>query len=379
MSKKNETPVKEKTPQVIVISGNDFIGREKARENSIRSLYSRFPDATEERYDASREPFEAFIERMLTPSLFQNTRIFFVKHAQDFSDAELQRLAVVVSAELADVYVCIEFEEGESKKNKSRKVSELLALPAKIKKDPEKFAHLHFDKPPDYKLAEWLTVQVPLLFNRRITRDAAESIIDLAGTELDKVYSELQKIDINLPDKAPVDKEAVGTVIAATRAMNAFELARALSQKDLPRALDIIDSLFQNDFYAPAAVSAIFKQFWSLFKVRAFATENREKANAYFKARYEEKSRIALEIGIRCGLLQASDTVKKAYPVMILSGVIDQAVKYKDEHLCRIFTWLREYDVGIKTGMVKPAREPFQLLCYKIARVEQLQKKEHAA
>ena len=156
-------------PQVIVISGDDYIGREKAKENIINKLYSKYTDITEERFDSTREPFEVFIERIITPSLFQSVRIFYIRHAQDYTDRELQRLKVILSAEFPDVYVIIEFETKNGRKGKKQSVATKLDIKSKVKSNPQKYVHLQFDKPPDYKLAEWLTIQVPLLFNRRIS------------------------------------------------------------------------------------------------------------------------------------------------------------------------------------------------------------------
>jgi hypothetical protein len=107
--------------------------------------------------------------------------------------------------------------------------------------------------------------------------------------------------------------------------------------------------------------------------------ENREKANAYFNARYAEQTAIAHEIGVATGLLQPDDTVKKAYPVMVLSGVINQARSFTDAQLRQIFEWLREFDVGVKTGAVKPTKTAMHLLCYRIVRVAELIAKETAA
>ena len=363
-------------PQVIVFSGDDYIGREKAKENIINKLYLKYTDITEERFDSTREPFEVYIERIITPSLFQSVRIFHIRHVQDYTDRELHRLEVILSTDFPDVYVIIEFEAKNGRKAKKQSVATKLAIKSKVKNNPKKYLHLQFDKPPDYKLAEWLTIQVPILFNRRISKEGAECILDLAGNELDKLYSELQKIDIHLPDKASIDKVAVETITDASRAMSPYELAGALGQKNLPRVLEIIESLYQHNFYAPPTIAVIFRHFWNVLKVRAYANENKDTANAYFRAQYTEKTKIAHEIGVKTGLLRESDPEKKAYPVMILSRIIDQASEFNNEHLKQIFIWLRDFDVGIKTGYVKPTKQAFQLLCYRIVRVAELAKKD---
>ena len=361
-------------PQVIILSGDDYIGREKVKENILHKLYLQYSDISEERFDPSIEDFELYIERIISPSLFLATRIFHLRHIQNYTEKELQRLELILSAEFPDVYVIMEFEKKDGKKGKKGGVTDPLGIKKKVKSNPQKYIHLKFDKPPDYKLADWLTVQVPLLFNRRISKEGAECIIDFVGSELDKVYTELQKIDILLPEKALIDKKAIEHMTGSSRSMSPYELAKALGQKNLSRVLEIIDSLYQHNFYAPPAIAVIFRHFWNVFKIRALAGENKGIVNAYFKTRYQEQTKVAHEIGVLTGVLQDSDPVKKAYPVMVLSGVIDHAREFQDEHLKQIFVWLRDFDVGVKTGVVKPTKRAFQLLCYKIVRVAQLQK-----
>ncbi len=375
--RKNTPPfIEGELPQVIVLTGDDYIGREKAKEKILSRLFSQSNDFTEERFNASVESFEAYLERIIAPSLFQSTRIFHIRHAQTFTDSDIERLASILTVEFSDVYVLIEFLEKKGRKKKGKGIAEKLAIKKKVKDNPTKYLYLKFDKPPDYKMASWLGTQVPILFNRNISKTGAESLIDLSGYELDKLYSELQKIDIHLPEKAPIDKEAVEKITGASRTMSPFELAEALGRRELPRILEIIESLYQSNFYAPPCISAVFNHFWKIFKVRAFALENRERVNEYFGARYTQQTKIAHEIGVATGLLRSSDPEKKAYPVIILSGIIDQARKFTNNQLRQIFDWLRDFDVGVKTGKIKPTKQTFQLLCYKIFRVSELQEKD---
>jgi len=371
--RKNNTNFLEgEMPQVFIISGDDFIGREKAKEKICNAIYRRYTEVTEERFDSTIEPFEIYAERIITPSLFQSVRLFHIRHAQTLSGNELKRLSEILSVDFPEVYVFIEYEDKKGRNKKGQGVADKLAVKEKVKKYPDKFIHLTFDKPPDYKMAEWLTTQVPVLFNRRITRTGAETLIDLTGYELDKLYSELQKLDIHLPEKASIDKVAVERITGASRAMSPFELADSLGRKDMPRVLEIIESLFRSSFYAPACITVMFNHFWKLLKIRAFAAEHKDRINAFYRARYTAQTRIAHEIGVATGLLRSSDPEKKAYPVMILSGIIDQAKSYSSAQLRSIFEWLLAFDVGVKTGKVQPTKQAFQLLCYKIVRVAEI-------
>jgi hypothetical protein len=64
---------------------------------------------------------------------------------------------------------------------------------------------------------------------------------------------------------------------------------------------------------------------------------------------------------------------------MILSGLIEQARSFGYQELKQILLWLREFDVGVKTGRVKPTQQNFELLCYTIVRVAELVAKDNAS
>ena len=95
-----------------------------------------------------------------------------------------------------------------------------------------------------------------------------------------------------------MDRAAIESVSGATRTPSAFELARALGARNLPLALDIVDSLFASSFYAPPCTAAIFRHFWGLFRIRAFAKSHPDVMKRYLggSGRYNAQTEIAHQI-----------------------------------------------------------------------------------
>ncbi|MBD3392421.1 MAG: hypothetical protein GF418_10115 [Chitinivibrionales bacterium] len=364
-------------PRVAIFSGDDSIGREKAKSEIVGAVYASAGDVVEERFDPSAEGFDEFAARIITPSLFQDTRIFHIRHANQLSEQERKELARIIRYDLPDAYIIIEIDENLRGKAKAGTYLESLGIKPRSRKADPRIAVRTFDRPADYKIPAWLTTQVPLLFDRSIARPDAEFLVECVGTELDTLYSELQKIDIHLPPNAPVDRPAIESICGATRTQSPFELARALGNRNYPRALEILDSLFASTFYAPACLSVIFRHFWGLFRIRAYAKAHPDTVKRYLNARhsYEARNELAHEIGVAAGMLQPDDPAKKAYPVIILSRAVEQARSFTDDQLTEIFGWLRRFDVDIKTGRADADKCALQLLCYKIVRIGQY---EHA-
>jgi DNA polymerase III delta subunit len=320
-----------------------------------------------EHFDPSAERIGAFLSRAMTGSLFSETRALCILRAQTLSEADLKALDGSLDYELPDVYMFISAEiesKGGKPDAKGGKIAKALQLK---KRGSDKSTSIQsFAKPPDYKLAEWIAAQVPELFGRQIGKAEAEYLAETV--EYDLIYSELQKIDMALPPGARVDRKTIEDIVGTTRTMTVYELAAALGKKDLPAALRVLDSLMTNDLYAPLLASALFKHFWSLLKIRKYLEKNPQALRQYNTRGYGKDSpqtAAAFEIGSACGLVKSANMV---YPVMIKSGVVNQAQSFSARALANILDTLQKFDVGIKTGRADDDPCALQMLCYKIAR-----------
>lgn len=150
MQKDSTTLFDKDVPRVMVLTGNDAIGREKAREKILDQLYSRFNDLSEVKFDSTVAPFEVYLEQIITPSLFQNTRVFIIRHAQEISNDDLLKLEPMITSDLTDAYVLVEYEKRSGKRGRQKSVAQVLDIKKKVKKDPKKFVFYNFEKPPDY-------------------------------------------------------------------------------------------------------------------------------------------------------------------------------------------------------------------------------------
>jgi DNA polymerase III delta subunit len=360
-------------PHVHLIVGDDSIAREQARLRIHKQIEAIHGTVMTERYDSSMMEFSSYLEKIITPSLFQEIRIFHINHAQSLSEKELKGLDQTIEYPPPDAYIIIEVDEMKKGKDDS-KIIKKLNISKRCEKRPQDYTFAEFVKPPDYKISQWLTTQIPNLFKRRILKDDADYLVDLVGYDIDNLYSELQKIDIHLEPGEPVDKRAIEEIVGSTRQMTVFELATAIAERQFTRALTIIDSLFETAFYGPAMVSALFKQFWALFRIRRFAESNPDEMKRFLNSKgYNNpvQNEAAFNIGKAAGLLYDGEQ-RKVYPVIIASGIVGQAKKFTDNELKLIFKWLLEFDTGIKTGKIEGSLQDVQLFCYKIVRVSEL-------
>jgi DNA polymerase III delta subunit len=300
-------------------------------------------------------------------------RVFVIPDVHLLDDKELGQLTAMFAYDAPDALVVMETEKLKGgRKSKDAALSKKYAawldsFEELAEKSPERFRIETFPRPPDYKMAEWVEAQVPHLFGRRISRNDAEHLVDLAGADTAVLYSELQKIDLFLEPKAPISRDVIDNVAGATRQAANFELAQALGEKNMARALEIIESMYTSNVYLPPYIGAIFRHFWSLFRIYQFTKANPGALRKYKSGGRQPQNDAALEIGVGAGIL-TENQAGRLYPVMIKPRMIEQALSFGPEQYKRIFSLLAEFDTGIKTGRYDDSKAGFQLICYRIAK-----------
>ncbi|MDR0330127.1 MAG: hypothetical protein LBH93_00225, partial [Chitinispirillales bacterium] len=200
---------------------------------------------------------------------------------------------------------------------------------------------------------------------RQIGKPEADLLADTV--EYNLIFSELQKIDMVLPEGARIDRKVIQDILGATREMTVYELAGALGKRDLSSALAVLDSLSASGLYAPLAVSALFKHFWSLLRIKKCLQENPALLKQYNTRSFEAQTAAAYEIGVACGMV-TEKTKSRVYPMIIKSGIVNQSQTFSEKALAEIIKLLQRFDVDAKTGRAEPVERNLQMLCYKIVR-----------
>jgi DNA polymerase III delta subunit len=357
----------------VLLAGDDATSRELARAKIVASVKKLRPDAEVERFGGDDGDFFSFAERIITPSLLSSLRVFLVADVHLLKDKELEQLTALFKYDAPDALVVMETEKlktGKTAKDVvlSKKYAAMLAgFDARSKKSPARFAIMEFPKPRDYEMAGWLATQTPHLIDRQITKEDAEYLIDLVGADMAVLNSELQKIDIFLDPGETINRKVIDTVAGATRQATQYELAQALGEKKMKRVLELIESMYSGSVYLPPFVGAIFRHFWTLFKIFQYTKANPASLRNYKSGGRQRQNDAALEIGIGAGIITEKQA-GRLFPVMIKPRMVEQAISFKPGHYKKIFSLLSDFDIGLKTGRYDEAKSGFQVFCYRIVR-----------
>lgn len=357
-------------PSVVLLAGDDTISRERAREQVLDRIRSERGDITVEAYDSDQSGVGEFAERILTPSLFGGVRVFTIRHLEQLGEPDLSSLLTVAGYGLTDEYLLMEADKASERTAKAF-ASFRRKLGTMAKKKPETVSVVSFSKPPDYRIAEWLASNVPTLLGRSIRRQEAELLVDLVGADFDTLRAELDKVDLFLEPGEAVTVRAINEVVEGTRAAAGYELAQALGAKDLARAMTVLDSLFSTSFYAPSCLWALHRHFWALYRIRAFAERSPETIDGFERAQRSRDRNAQSEFGVAIGVaagLMAEGQGNRVYPMLIKPKLVEQARSFADTHLRAVFRWLRDIDVGVKTGWVDATLPMMQAFCVRVVR-----------
>ncbi len=181
----------------------------------------------------------------------------------------------------------------------------------------------------DYETQQWI---VSFYGERglKIEPEAAQLLVEYAGTDLGKIAVETDKLLKNLPEGVKsITAEDIEKNVGISRQFSVFELTKALSFRDAARAVKVALNIGETPrFFMPMAVSALYMHFNRILRYHA--------------------------------LIQAGQGNEQSLKVKVLGPFFhkeyDAAVrKYSLKQAMRVISLLNDYDYKGKGGEVGEA------------------------
>ena len=196
----------------------------------------------------------------------------------------------------------------------------------------------------DYEMPKWISMFYQAK-GLRIAPDAAALLAEHAGTDLNKIAIETEKMLKNLPEgTVEVSAEDIEKNVGISRQFSIFELTKELSMRNSARALRIAAYIGSSAKFAmPMAVSALFTHFYKILKYGALLMKTPRPGN-------DVKAKV---LGVNPYFFSEYDTAVRNYPVKKCMAVI---------------ALLKEYDYKGKGGDVGEAT-PAELMVELVAKI----------
>ena len=195
---------------------------------------------------------------------------------------------------------------------------------------------INITQPNRWKLSQRLMKYADDAHSKKLGRNAAELLIELAGEELPRLYSELDKLALFADTEKVITTKHIESLIGHNRLFNVFEVIDAVVAGNTPIAVERLRSMFAQDKSSEFSV------------VGAFAYHFRRMFNA--KVLLDKGLRTG-EICKRCNIRSQKDKFFK----QLNTTSLKQIGRYLEK--------LAQTDYTIKTGRTKTtvAMEQFVL------------------
>ena len=238
--------------------------------------------------------------------MFAERQLVVVKEAQMMKS--LEELAVYCQKPLESTVLVIAMHGATADKRKSlyKTVSKIGAV-------------VDSQALRDYEVPKWISgfYQSKGL---RIAPDAAALLAEHAGTDLNKIAIETEKMLKNLPEgTTEVSATDIEKNVGISRQFSIFELTKELSMKNAAKALRIAAYIGSSAKFAmPMAVSALYTHFNRILRYGALLMKTQYPAN-------DQKMKV---LGVNPYFFAEYDTAVRNYPVKKCMAVIALLKEY---------------------------------------------------
>lgn len=243
---------KNKLKQVFLFFGNqDLLVQENVEKCTVDLLDGREREWCFERYDLfefvrvnGEEPakkIDEFLVNCETQPMFSDQKVFRLDHTELLKKPNTKdpysshsRLFETLARLLSDPpsYLFLIFTSPASREQEfSKPLFRLIQEHGQIRK---------FVAYDDQSPLSWLQQRIREK-KLNLNRNAALTLIEIVGNDLNDLDQELEKLKTRFPDGGEIDEETLKSAVRGHKHASAFRMAEALAQKQLHQALEILD------------------------------------------------------------------------------------------------------------------------------------------
>lgn len=236
--------------------------------------------------------------------MFSDMQVVILKEAQSMKDVE--KLESYIEKPLASTLLFVAY--------KGKKVDGRTKL-AKLLK--EKAVLLSTKKLYDNELPEWASSLVKSK-GYTITNKALFLLIDHIGNDLSRLNNEIDKLVLNLQSRKNITEDDIESFVGVSKEFNVFELQQAIANKDLYKAIRIIQYFEANPKAAP--IQLIFPSLYNFFS----------KVHMVYSVPSRDEKSVAAAIGVN------------AY---FVRDYLQTAVKFSSHEIEKVLLLLHQYNL----------------------------------
>lgn len=174
--------------------------------------------------------FSTVMDELRTVSMFGDRRIVVIEDADEFVTKHRAALEKYVDKPAKKALLVLDVKSWPSNTRLAKKVVEAgLDLDCNALKQAE--------------LLKWLSEHAQSVHGKKLSRDAAQALIELRGLELGHLDQELAKLSAYAGDKPEIDRAAVVKLVGGWKAETTWSMLDAVRDAQLDEAFNLLDKL----------------------------------------------------------------------------------------------------------------------------------------
>lgn len=300
-----------------VFIGDEAFFRRQCREAVLKHLVPpEMRDFSFHEFDLDATDIFDVLDRARTPSLMAPFQVFFVRgvkalYGRGKHDAEFAAMESYFRQPNPDALIIF--------------VADHISIPADVRRmelqDKERYERIRetlgewctiveFARVEESEAVRWVIEQAARE-GVKLEQDAAREMVDALGGDMMMISGELEKLTLYVGEKKRITLGDVETMVLAAKQRTLYELTDAISAKDRPRALEVLEAIMSSGDGDEAAIGhlymlaktfrqmlvisernvrdsrALWQVLWQGFRVPPFAAEDIIRQARRYKSRRE--------------------------------------------------------------------------------------------
>ena len=247
-----------------VFLGDEAFFRKKCREAIIKHLV---PDGMREfsyhELDMDQIGIHEILDQARTPSLMASFQVFFVRGVKSLygrgkHDAEFAAIEEYFRNPNPDALVIFVADHISIPSDLRRMEMTDKERAERIRETLGEFVTIvEFARVDEAEAVRWIT-ELAARDSVKVESDAARELVDALGGDMMMISGELEKLILYVGEKRRITLGDVETMVLAAKQRTLYELTDAISAKDRPRALAILNAILSTGDGDDAAIGHLY-------------------------------------------------------------------------------------------------------------------------
>ena len=286
-------------PPVLLMFGEEDFLLEEAYQKLVQAIEEEGVSGfNQDLVDAEETPAEAVVEMARAYPMMSERRLVVVKNFEKYFSGRASKSAaekspfqkifaspppstvLVLRGNIPELNGITALLKNPKQRDKAEKKLKSLKFPYNL--ILETCEWIEFPKVAERELPSWLAARLKS-FGKEISPEGAELLVAQAGNSLRDLSNEVDKLRTYVQHRKKITLDDVNAIVGASRAHNVFELQKAVGNRDLSTALNILHNMLtaeRQELLIIAMLTRYFVILWRLGEELHITKNHFQLANA---------------------------------------------------------------------------------------------------